>query len=781
MSAHILRNSFNAGEISPLMDARTDAERYDFGCRRLENFVARIYGGAFRRQGMMFLGKAKDSANPVRLIPFNFSTQASFVLELGEEYLRIWDDGELVRDSDGDIIELATPWPGARVFDIQYVQLNDVVYLTNYYHPVQKLIRRANDDWTIESVAYSYPCLGGINATEITARVYDDSGEDTLEFANFDADTDYPYILDVSARTALDPSSFGTTQWVGVHFELIHRRDASSVELALTSTADSSSLRVVGTVELLTYGTWTGTVLLQRLNADGSTWDTIRDFKGAADRNVIFEYTTEGEETLRLSYTSTSSSGSPRAVLEAADSRVRGLVKITEWVSNSKARVEIINATLDDSTTTEWSREAWNGVDGFPTSIAFHEQRLCFGGTKSAPTTFWGSVTGDFQNFRRSTNDDGSFAFTLAAQEGSAIRSMLSQENLLLFTETEEWSVSTSERTPLTPTNPFVRRHSRYGSAAQQPIVANQAIAFVQRGGRKLREYQQNELESLSVATDLSLLSEHVTKGGIVQFAFQQNPDPVIWAVTGAGVLLSLTYETQQNVIAWARHPTDGLVESVAVVYGSGADEIWLVVNREDERFIERLDVEATSKLEDGETSQLVYLDSSIMVVNSSPKTGMGGLNHLANRTVSVLVDGNPHPDVLVASNGTITLDRPGTTIVAGLPYESILQPSRIEIALDDGTSQGRKTLTKRAVVNLWRSRGLEYADSIEKLETDAFELVGPPISTPLGDPHPLLTGEYDLVNRGAHRRTVDLAFRQTKPLPANILGIVVKCEIMGN
>ena len=99
MALHVLRSAFNAGEISPLMDARVDAEKYPFACRKLENFIPRVYGGAFRRPGTVYIGTVSDGANPVMLIPFNVSASTRYVIELGHEYARIWEsDGTLFID-----------------------------------------------------------------------------------------------------------------------------------------------------------------------------------------------------------------------------------------------------------------------------------------------------------------------------------------------------------------------------------------------------------------------------------------------------------------------------------------------------------------------------------------------------------------------------------------------------------------------------------------------------------------------------------------------------------
>ncbi len=784
MSIHVSRPSFNSGEISPLMDGRVDVDKYKSSCRKLENFIPKIYGGAFRRPGMCYLGDAVDESNPVRLFPFNFSSAIQFVLEVGHQKMRIWGDEYLVKNN-GTPIELNTPWRQDQVFDVQMVQLNDVCYFTHPFHPVQELIRRADDDWIIQQVDWSYPCLGDLNVTEITGKVYQDAGEWFFEFENFDPATDYPYLFDVSYRTALDPANFGTDAWDGVHLEVIHRREESFVEVDMTTSATSAELRIIGDVELFTYGTWAGTLYLERKKADG-TFETIRSFKGDADRNVQYTYNEEVEETLRLRWDRTSHTGNPRAILEAADSQVKGLVKILQRQSISKAKVEIIRPTLDSSPTVDWTMEAFNGVWGHPSSVAFHEQRLMFAGTKRQPTTLFGSQTGDFKNFRRSTYDTGAFAFTLAATEGSAIRSILSHESLLVFTETEEWSLSTFEKSAVTPTNPFVRRHSRYGSAFQQAILAGQSIVFLQRGSRKLREYGYSQNESVSIAIDLTLFSEHVTQGGITQFAYQQHPDPIIWCVTAKGDLLSMTYESQQNVTAWSRHTTAGEVESVAVTYGDGdnGDEVWLVVKRTVEgqarRYIEKFNPNYATQLQDETVESMVYADSAKIVSSQEPFNSVTGLDHLEGHTVTILADGSMHPDRTVA-NGRVILDRNVSNAVVGVPFASVLQPNKIEVSLDSGTSQGRNFSQSRVVLNLWKSAGIEYASYNSEREKDWQEVKDISITTPLDGQTPLTTDEIEVVDMSRFNDSIDFTIRQVKPLPANILSMVHKLNVDGD
>ncbi len=51
--------NLNGGVYTPLIDARSDVEKYKSGCRVLENFIPRIYGSIERRPGTRFIKEAK--------------------------------------------------------------------------------------------------------------------------------------------------------------------------------------------------------------------------------------------------------------------------------------------------------------------------------------------------------------------------------------------------------------------------------------------------------------------------------------------------------------------------------------------------------------------------------------------------------------------------------------------------------------------------------------------------------------------------------------------------
>ena len=129
-----LINSFNAGEMSFATDARVDIDKYRNGCRILENAIPKIQGGAYGRPGMEYIGAARYTDKKTRLIPFAFDVTTSFVLEFGDGYVRFWSNGTQVL-SGGNPLTLTTPYTEEEIFNIQYTQVNDVVYLVDGAHP----------------------------------------------------------------------------------------------------------------------------------------------------------------------------------------------------------------------------------------------------------------------------------------------------------------------------------------------------------------------------------------------------------------------------------------------------------------------------------------------------------------------------------------------------------------------------------------------------------------------------------------------------------------------
>ena len=162
--------NFTGGELSPRLDGRNDLQKYPTGCKTLENMIVFPHGSAARRSGSQFVAEVKDSSKETRLVPFEFSTTQTYMLEFGDQYIRFYkDNGQIL--SGGSAYEIASPYLEAELFDIKYAQSADVMYLCHPNHPVKKLARTGHTSWTLTSVEFTNgPFMDhNIETTTITA------------------------------------------------------------------------------------------------------------------------------------------------------------------------------------------------------------------------------------------------------------------------------------------------------------------------------------------------------------------------------------------------------------------------------------------------------------------------------------------------------------------------------------------------------------------------------------------------------------------------------------
>ena len=104
--------NFTAGELSPRLDGRTDLSKYFNGCKTLENMVVHPHGAATRRPGTKFIHEVKTSSAQTRLIPFEFSTTQTYIMEFGNQYIRFYKDNGIITESNKTISGATQANPG---------------------------------------------------------------------------------------------------------------------------------------------------------------------------------------------------------------------------------------------------------------------------------------------------------------------------------------------------------------------------------------------------------------------------------------------------------------------------------------------------------------------------------------------------------------------------------------------------------------------------------------------------------------------------------------------
>ena len=282
--------------------------------------------------------------------------------------------------------------------------------------------------------------------------------------------------------------------------------------------------------------------------------------------------------------------------------------------------------------------EAW-AEGNYPRVVGFYEDRLGWGSTPAEPQTLWFSRTGDFENLTTGPEDDDGLEFTISAGQVNAIRWIAEDQQLQIGTSGATRTLAgAGVNEALTPNSVKGKRHTTYGSAAIQPVQTGAVTLFVGRNRRRIREFVYSFDVDRFVSPDLSLLSEHMTRPGIREIAYAQDPDSIVWMCLNDGQLIGMTYERDQDVVAWHRHHVGGsaattghgIVESVTVVPGGLRDELWLVVRREiggvTRRYVEQLAPVFDSVTMNAGVTEAFFVDSGLSYI-ATPVAVTGATN----------------------------------------------------------------------------------------------------------------------------------------------------------
>lgn len=354
-----------------------------------------------------------------------------------------------------------------------------------------------------------------------------------------------------------------------------------------------------------------------------------------------------------------------------------------------------------------WTTNNW------PSHITFHEQRLYYANTPNKPQTIWASRVGLFNDFTMKDSsgnvvDDMAIEYTIASDEVNGIQWMKAVNNLTCGTSGAEYSIHASSRTDsITPKNIRVSRQTSYGSSPVRVQQIGSGVAFVQRGGTRVRIFEYGYTEDQYISTDLTVMSEHILASGVKEMDLQTVQDPYIWLVLNNGELIGLSYEKSQKVQAWHRHVfPNGKATSVCVIPGDVSDEVWLVMQRTingvKKTYIESF-LDAFSEIsrpQDG-----YFMDSHLYYEGTTAIMQIGGLDHLEGQEVAILVDGWVHPRRVV-TNGSVQLQAAGKKIVVGIPFTAEFVSCQIQSS--DSVILGNRKRVYGAEISLLESLGMK-------------------------------------------------------------------------
>ncbi len=414
--------------------------------------------------------------------------------------------------------------------------------------------------------------------------------------------------------------------------------------------------------------------------------------------------------------------------------------------------------------------------DNYPSVVTFFEQRLVFAATNNNPQTLWFSKSADYLNFHTGTNDNDALIYTIASNKVNAIRYLSATRILNIGTSGGEYVLTTTNGGPVTPTQTVIRKYSNYGCIDSEVVQVADVTLFAQRGARKVREFRYiGEVDVAGYAApDITILSEHLTEGGIKEFAYQQEPESIVWARRDDGTLLGLTYRREEEIVAWHKHVIGGafgsgqaVVESIITLpTDSGEDELYMIVKRTINSVTKRY-VEVMKTFDfGGDTTAAFFVDSGL-VYSGSATTTLSGLYHLEGETLSILANGATHAEKSV-SGGAVSLDFSATTGAVGFGYTSAMQTLRIESGSADGTSQGKPKRIHDITLRFHETVGAEVGSD----SADADRIFFRDSSMNMDEAVPLFTGDKEIEFAGGFVEGDRIYVRQSQPLPMTVLAL---------
>ena len=724
-----IQSNFSTGELDPLVRARIDLAQYNNALAKATNIVIQPQGGLRRRPGSKYITELPSAAaDGVRLVPFEFNVNDSYMLCFTNNRMHVIKDGIQITNINGSGNPyLTTTITSAMLSSIVWTQSADTMIIVQEDLQPQLLVRGATDSsWTISAIS-------------------------------FDSIPKYAFDLQVfEPKATLTPSAVSGNITVTVsayHSDTGSLQAATTTSVTLKAAASATDDIFVGLCVHMTSGAQSGKA--RKITAYNGTTKVATVFPAwetapvATDNYKIVPFAVE-------------------SVNQYINAVPQGRARILEYVSDTEVRAITEYPFFDTTarTTGNWSIECfyedvWSAAKGWPRTVTFHEGRLYFGGSKSRPSTIWGSKIGIFYDFVPTESlDDDAIEATLDTSSLNIVVDMISGRDLQVFTTGGEFYVpqtSTDTITPLTLSFKAVSRNGTKPGSRVQSLESG--TVYIQRLGKSVNEFLFSDTQLTYVTQRISLLSGHLLKSPTRMTLRRANStdegDLLMMANETDGSLAVFSVMRSQQITAPSEFITDGSYIDVQV----DVSDIYTVVKRTfdstDRYFVELFGFD--------------YFTDCAFV--GAAAASLAGLPH-EGESINVITDGVPQANETVTS-GAITFDRASTaSYEVGLPFTVYAKTMPIELKIQTGTRMGfkKRVVEINAIVH----------------NTQHMELNGNPLpfrifDNPLLDEAvPVFTGIKRVNGVLGYSREQAVEISQTVPLKMTLLGLEYKVAVTG-
>lgn len=374
---------------------------------------------------------------------------------------------------------------------------------------------------------------------------------------------------------------------------------------------------------------------------------------------------------------------------------VRLLVNNKQWiiesVQNARSATVYTNGTftIPQDPISDWFESVFSDKRGWPLAVSFHQNRLVFGGTTSAPNNIWMSKVGEYNNFDIGTGLEDEAIFTaLLSAKHHQIYALVSSYALQILTSDGEWAISNS---PLTPSNVDVKQHTTVGCDITRFLPPQQidgSTVFV--SGKDIRELNLDVLNEKYNAIDLCGFSKHLMKNPI-SMAYNSKTHQ-LFIVMEDGYIAVLNKYASSEISAWAKYTTNGQFKYVSVMN----EETYVVVKRGNTNYLEKFDDSLLNDAGQYDFSYVISAAPMIVKGHAPKKIRLRKISLRIKDTKTLFINGNRMelPNYIYDEDnngytGDVSMNLLGTQIETMNPLWSISSSEQLPATILSVTTDG--------------------------------------------------------------------------------------------
>ena len=783
-----LITDYSRGELSPLLEGRLDLDFYNKGYSFGENIIPLTPSGFSIRPGTYHNGETFDSTDYTILIPKKNVGGDGYIIEMGDEYARVWKDGVLQETTAGELNRLENTYSGI----IPHATTPDdgtagvPAAQSHNISCIEDIIITAGDqeiqfDWTEKANALALYNMQDVSIFVNSTYHYITVGTTTHTVTGLTNGVSYSAIISTRAApsevrhiyTGIPEEALAGMTWIqegetiqfashnfhprAFEFKGVSAPEFWHVSETLFNSEQWEKYEQVYIDEIRQY-------------SDGVYYTCIKTLQGTALENIP-----SAEPTFWNSHGTTPPTGLKPFASSALD---------------------------------------------YPAVVSVHEGRRIYGNSNAGElvglkiitkeSTIWGSKAGDSDIYATGPHDDSPWEHSITLSDTRAIRWMESTESgIIVGSLGGEWKVQGGEL-GITPATILITRLSEFGSSPIGARLMGSQLYFFGNSGEDLYNYFFQERASAYQSIKISEAAEHILSndyytdfqentqyggGGVKSFGYQNDPQKIFWMIKNSGQLIGMNITS--TGVSWHKHTTKkGQFQSMAIVPSAVFDEVYFIVKRE----IDSVTHYFVEKMGDLDIHQDIdnyhLVDCGIAVqADSSPD-----LTHLDGEEVAVSIMGK-HTAVKTVASNTIDIleDYPSAAVSTSSLYYLNSATAHIGLFTEARIRTMRQGFPTTPIsagpvtLRLFKSFGGAITEGVSPGELQYLEYPPAPENNNLSSPYEtvdindddksvvayknLFSGEKGLDYIGDWNESGYLWIVQDKPVPFVVLGMYTDLE----